>query len=51
MRDGVQHLHDLTPLMRSVDEPAARYKMHLPENFFCGLVFFELRAENAYRDL
>lgn len=43
MKQAVEHLSDLSPLMRGVDEPSARYKLFLPSRFFCGVVFFELR--------
>ncbi len=47
---AVQHLHDLAPLMGGVDDPAERYKLHLPRQFFCGMVFFELRKEHEYSE-
>jgi hypothetical protein len=33
--------------MRGTDEAGARYKLHLPTNFSCGCVFFELRQGDA----
>jgi hypothetical protein len=47
VRDAVNHLRDLTPLMLGQDAPDERYKMHLPPQFSCGLVFFELRTKHA----
>jgi hypothetical protein len=47
---AVQHLHDLAPLMKGVDDPAERYKLYLPLQFFCGMVFFELRKEHEYSE-
>jgi hypothetical protein len=41
VRDSVQHLAELEPLMQGGDLPTERYKIHLPPCFSCGLVFFE----------
>lgn len=46
VRKAIEHLQDLAPLMKGVDAPSERYKRHLPPQFFCGLVFFELRREH-----
>ena len=40
--DGISHLGELSPLMSGIDAPNERYKLYLPPNFFCGMVFFEL---------
>lgn len=45
--DGIRHLGDLSPLMGGIDNPDERYKLYLPPNFFCGMVFFELLKEDA----
>jgi hypothetical protein len=47
---AVQHLSDLAPLLKGVDHPSERYKLYLPAQFFCGLVFFELRKEHEYSE-
>lgn len=51
VRHAIEHLSDLVPLMRAIDPPSERYKLHLPPTFCCGLVFAELRKENASSDL
>jgi hypothetical protein len=48
--DAVEHLGDLKPLMQSIDAPGERYKLHLPERFFCGVIFFELRKADEYSE-
>jgi hypothetical protein len=48
--DAIDHLNDLQPLMGSVDDAEERYKLHLPANFFCGLIFFELRTEHQHSE-
>lgn len=50
MQAAVEHLTDLKPLMSGVDAPDARYPLHLPEAFSCGIIFFELRASDAKTD-
>jgi hypothetical protein len=47
VRDAIEHLGDLAPLMGAVDAPNARYKLHLPAQFYCGLLFAELRCSQA----
>lgn len=49
--DATIHLKELLPLMKAVDEPDGRYKRHLPLNFYCGLVFFELAEKNQYNKI
>lgn len=48
--DAVEHLADLKPLMQNVDAPGERYKLHLPEHFFCGVIYFELRKADEYSE-
>lgn len=43
VKKAVNHLCDLEILMGGIDDADAKYKFYLPPNFFCGLVFFELR--------
>lgn len=45
VRHSIAHLRDLQPLMGAVDPPFERYKLHLPGNFICGLLFIELRVQ------
>lgn len=47
VKESLGHLRDLLPLMRHVDAPTDRYKLHLPPTFCCGLIFFELRRRDA----
>ena len=42
VKDALEHLRELKKLMSGVDLPDERYKMYLPADFFCGIVFFEL---------
>ena len=46
--DAIGHLKDLQPLMGGVDDPKDRYKLHLPSNFVCGLIFVELRKDDEF---
>jgi len=48
--DAIEHLKDLLPLMGGSDDPSERYKLHLQQNFCCGLVFFDLKADNQYSE-
>jgi len=48
VRDAINHLAELRPLMEGRDSPDDRYKVHLPPTFTCGLVFYELRQEQFY---
>lgn len=34
--------------MSGIDSPDERYKMYLPADFLCGIVFFELRKEDEF---
>jgi hypothetical protein len=47
VRDSLDHLRDLSLLLQHVDDPADRYKIHLPSTFCCGSIFFELRQSEA----
>jgi hypothetical protein len=49
-KSAVNHLIDLSPLAERVDDPAERYKRYLPASFFCGGVFFEMRATEIYSE-
>lgn len=44
---AARKLRQLEPLMASVDAPAERYPTYLPAHAVLGIVFFELRSENA----
>ena len=48
--ESITKLNQLLPLMEGIDDPQERYKRHLPPHFTCGLVFYELKAEEAYND-
>lgn len=50
VKKAVQHLGDLSPLLKGEDAPGERYKLYLPPQFFCGLIFFELRKEHEYSE-
>ena len=47
VRSSIEHLRDLSDVMRGVDDCNEQYKLYLPLNFRCGVVFFELRIEDA----
>jgi hypothetical protein len=47
--DAIGHLSELKPLMSGFDAPKERYKLHLPPNFICGLVFFELMKKDEFK--
>jgi hypothetical protein len=47
-KKGLEHLIDLEPLYRSVDDPKEHCKLFLPHDFVCGLVFFELVVGDEY---
>lgn len=48
--EALEHLGDLSPLMSGLDEPSERYKLHLPQTFCCGLIFFDLKKEFEYSE-
>ena len=45
-KKAVQQLAKLKPLMSKVEPLNQALKLHLPANFFCAVVFFELRQED-----
>jgi hypothetical protein len=47
VRASIEHLRDLAPVMKALDAPDQQYKLHLPPCFRCGMIFFELRVEDA----
>lgn len=47
-KKALVHLHDLDPLLQSIDDPSKPYKTHLSPNFFCGVIFFEICAEDEF---
>jgi hypothetical protein len=50
VKEAIAHLAELRPFMEALDDPEERYKLHLPDDFFCGLLFAELRKENDYSE-
>lgn len=50
VRKAIEHLHDLAPLMSGFDPPGSAYKLHLPEQFTCAAVFFELRTTEDHSE-
>ena len=48
VKKAIEHLAELQELMSTEDAHDARYKMHLPPNFFCSTVFFDLRKDNKF---
>lgn len=46
VKDAIQHLSELGDLISGIDAPDERYKMYLPPDFVCGLLFYELRKKN-----
>ena len=51
VKSAMEHLGDLLPVMRGPDKPSERYKIHLPPEFCCGLVFFDLRQKDANSEM
>src|SRR5699024_6513551 len=45
VKDALDHLRELKPLMDEIDSSEEKYKAHLPANFFCATVFCELREK------
>lgn len=43
--EAISHLAKLKSLMQKIDTPEQRVKLYLPKEFFCAVVFFELRKE------
>lgn len=50
VKDAINHLSDLLPLMSGIDEPQDKYKLHFPINFCCGLIFFNLQKDHQYSE-
>jgi hypothetical protein len=50
VKKSLEHLGDLTPLMKGPDDAQERYKLHLPPTFCCASLFFELRKEAEFSD-
>jgi hypothetical protein len=48
--EAIGHLEKLSPLMSSLDQAGERYKKYLPPCFTCGLVFFDLKVDEAYNE-
>jgi hypothetical protein len=48
VKKAIEHLSDLESLMGGLDEQDDSYKMYLPANFSCGLIFYEMRKGNEY---
>lgn len=46
VKSAVEHLSDLAPLM-GVDEAGERYRLCLPDSFFCACIFYELRQKES----
>lgn len=46
VNDSIEHLNELQVLSSKIDDTNERYKMYLPSDFFCYLVFFELRQQD-----
>jgi len=44
--DAIDHLNDLAPLMSGSNNRDIPYKLYLPDDFYCGIVFYELHDEN-----
>lgn len=47
VKAAIEHLRDFAGLLRGVDAANEPYKLYLPPNFRCGIVFFELRHADA----
>jgi len=47
-KQAITHLSDLAPFLEKIDAATERYKCYLPPQFFCGVVFFELKREHMY---
>jgi hypothetical protein len=45
VRQALQHLDDLKPLLAGVDNPTERWRKYLPVNFVSATVFFESRRQ------
>ena len=47
VRASIDHLRDLAEVMKDVDHPNEQYKVYLSPSFCCGVIFFELRTDDA----
>ena len=48
--EAIKHLSKLTPLLNNIDKPDEAIKLHLPQYFCCGLVFFNLLKKDEYSE-
>ena len=48
VREALAHLNELKPFLGAVDDEAERYKLYLPRDFCCGLLFFELKKKDQF---
>jgi len=46
-KKAIEQLSKLAPMLQGIDAPQERYKLHLPASFFSGVVFFELKENDA----
>jgi hypothetical protein len=46
VKEAIDHLADLLPLMSGTDAPEEPHKLHLSDLFCCGVVFFQLYKED-----
>lgn len=49
-KKAIEHLADLKALLQGPDAPSERYKLHLPQRFFCGIVHFQLCKDAEYSE-
>lgn len=47
---AIRHLFELEPLLEGTDPVSERYKMYLPPNFFCAVVYFEDRGGSRRKE-
>ncbi|MFC1936288.1 DUF6602 domain-containing protein [Chloroflexota bacterium] len=45
--EAIDHFEELEELLSGVDDLGDRYKLYLPNDFFCMVVFFELRKKDS----
>jgi hypothetical protein len=50
VKEAIDHLADLSPVLNGIDSATDRYKLHLPPAFQSGLVFGEVRRTHMYSD-
>jgi hypothetical protein len=50
VKEAIEHLSDLAPVMKGPDDPNERYKLHLPASFFCGTLHFELLQADEFSE-